>query len=431
MNILNPHPEFQKRMPEILDAFIEVYGKKNEELLREHEKKIIYANYLFPEDALKYYNFLKNCKATELTIKYLKKINVLEPHYELRKSYQKLPERINKLLCKYLDEILGFSTFKGSEKHNYGISSFNELVIPGNEHAFKDYHIRTRRRNQINYLNNLRNNRKPEITEENYDEFKTTEEYRKLYKKIQNYLAVFEELNSELNDYLNEINYLKEYHDKEKEKQKQNYKLKMLDIYEKIRDHIPIRIRQKVEKCYPSIKERVDFLLGSDLNSEPLIEYYSSKYSDDLKNPNISSEEKNIIKTARILFLLNLGADVVFATYKNYEELIEKEEIKRLIPSESLVNLIIQSKNDAKNMIKRDAIRKNKYFKRSAKNILNATINAETLSRFMYSVEKAHVEDELFSTILKGNNCCYPVKKNRIDSMPQNIQVMLLLITEK
>lgn len=428
MNILNQNQVFQKRMPEILDAFIEVYGKKNEELLREHEKKIIYTNYLFPEDALKYYNFIKNCKAIELAIKYLKKIKVLEPHYELRKSYQKLPERINKLTCKYLDKSLGYSTFKGNKKHNYGISSFNELVIPDAEQCLTDYYARTQRSEQIKYLNNLRDNRKPEITEENYDEFKTTEEYRELYKRIQNYLPIYEELNSEFTAYINEINYLKEYHDQEKEKEKQNYKLKMLYTYEEIRNLIPLNIRQKLEESFPNIEKRVDFLLSFDLNNKSFIEYYSSKCSNDLKNPNISSGEKRIIKTARLMFLEELGVNVNNANYKNYEELIEKEEIKRLIPSESLVNFIIKTKEDAKDIVKRNAIKNNIYFKISVKNILDATVTG-ILSSFIYLAEESHVENELFSTILKGYNCCYPVKKRSISSKSQTVPVLLLLIT--
>ncbi len=292
MNVLAPN--FKEQMPEILDSFSEVYGIENEELIRSRENKIIHTMYIDPKEVLNYYDFLKHTITNETAIEYLKRIGVLNKNYNLKKSYQKFSKKIIDLLKKYLDDTFGSKAFTGEEGHNYGISSFNEKATPNNW---------IKRKNQIKYLNNLRDNKEPQITEENYENFKKTQEFKNLYEIIKNFLKIYEELNSKVSKKLETISYLKDYYNKGIEYKRKLYKLEMLDVYDMLQDDIPEEIKQKLIEKFPDIEKRVDFLLGFNPDTKSKIEYFSSENSDILENSTTKHYEKISIIMDRLFYL--------------------------------------------------------------------------------------------------------------------------------
>ncbi len=427
MNILNSTLKIY--MPEILDSFSEVYGKKNEELIIEHEKRIIYTSYADFDGAKGYYDFLKTCKINEIAIEYLKKIGVLDSHYELEKSYKKFQKRIYNLLEKYLGSGSPNITFTGEENDRYNLCSFRETIKDKNRQDC--YYQKFRKTEQIRYLNNLRDNKEPKITEKNYEEFKHTTEYAELYKKIVFYLSVHQELNEELHNYLEKIEYLYTYYTNETEKQQEIYKSEMLKLYEDIKYLIPAKIREKIEEKNPNIIERVYFLFGYDFQSNGSLEVFSTKTTEDLKNPNTPISEKKSILIERIFFFKRLGANIDFSSYKKYDELIKRDDIKELIPDENLVDKIISAKNKVKNTAKKSYIYQNHYFNNSVNNILNRL----TTTQDKYTSEEqkefiSRIKECLYEEITIGNNCVFYTKISETGKNDKIIPILLQLKTK-
>lgn len=425
MNILKQNQVFQKRMPEILDAFIEVYGKKNEELLRENEKKVIYTKYISPEAALKYHEFLKICKANELAIKYLKRIGVLDPHYELRKYFEKFPKKIANLLNQYLGSTNTTRIFTEEVRDNYAICSFLEETKE--EDKQNGYHQFIKEEEQILFLNNLRKNKKPIINQNNYKEFKKTEEYAKLSKKIMSYLQIFQALNEEYLIYLKEIEYFKDFYTREKEKQSMLYQLKMLKIYKKIKGSIPEKIQEKLAEKFPDINERVNFLLNFEPYDESSIESFSTEANEILNNPNVSRHKKNSILMSRINFFQSLGVDIDIFSYKKYNEIIKRDNIKDLIPNEELANEIIFYKNSEKKDYAKVIICSNPYFDKSVDTITNSLISEIDPSYYFF---KNELKDALYEKIVPNNSCIFHVTISETVEEDKIITILLHLINE-
>lgn len=425
MNIINLNLESQKQMPEILDAFIEVYGKKNEFLVRENTNKGIYTKYISSDAALKYYEFLKTCKANELSIKYLKRIGVLDSHYQLRKSYQRFPKKIANLLNQYLGSTNTTYIFTGEVRDNYAICSFLEEQKEEDKH--NGYHQFTKEEQQIAFLNNLRKNKKPLINLDNYKEFKKTEEYTELSKKIMSYLQIFLELNEEFFIYLKEIKHFKDFYNSEKEKQRMLYQLKMLKIYKYIKDSIPERIQEKLEEKFPDIKERVNFLLNFDSKDESSIESFSTEANERLNNPNISKNEKNSILISRIIFFQNLGIDIDIFSYNKYNEIIKREDIKAIIPDEELANEIIFYKNSERQDYAKECICSNPYFDKSVDTITNRLISENGPTYYSF---KNKIEDALYEKITSENSCIFHVTVSETDKEDKIFTILLHLINE-
>lgn len=423
MNILNLN--FDEHMPDIINTIIEVYGKKNEQLIKEQEKKYIYTTYVEPDSALNYHSFLKNCKVNEACIKYLERIGVLDSSYELKKSYQKFPVKINKLLDKYLATRFIEATSNFEIKNNLGICSFRK-TNQASTNETRDY---IKAFNQISYLNRLKDNKKPLITIDNYEEFKQTEEYKILYEQIQTYLKVFEEINIELRDELNEIAYLEDYYNEETSKQKQLYKLKMLKLYERIRSSIPRNIKKVLDENFESIEEKVNFLLNFDPNDEALIENFSSKSEDNLRNKEIPENEKRGILIGRTSYLKSVGCDVEVWDYRNYDEIINKDEIKKCLPSEYFVNYLIEKKETCKERIKKTCIYQNPLLQRCIDDITSLSTSHLKENSPELNALRLEAKDALYNLISKGNSCNFitSVKK---DGKTKQYPIILQLVTK-
>lgn len=421
MNILNPN--IRRYMPEILDSFVEVYGKKNEALIKEHEKKIIYTQYNDPEGIKDHYDFLKATFANEMDLKYLKKIGVLDNHYELRKSYQKPPANIKRLKRKYLNRVIDYGPSSKDKGIKRGICSFKDFTVFENDQNYSEYCKEQQTEEQIKYLNNLRDKKEPIITKENYADFKKTEEFKILSKTIKSYLAAYNEVDKEYCDYLNEIEYLKTHYEKEVEIKNKLYKLEMLKIYDSLKDsYIPKQFRKILTEKFPTLEERVNFLLNFDPEDISLIEMFSSKNNDKLKNPNIPSSDKMLILVCRLEYFKSLGANIIEEDYKKYNEIIKNDEIKQLIPKEEFVDTLLSKKEKAREDIKKQLICESKEVREATKKILAKIIPDQYDSDYLYKGTKLLIKDHLYNTILDGKSC-----NTIISSTKMKLPVILIL----
>lgn len=423
MDILNLN--FIKDQAEIIDAFIEVYGKKNEHLIKENESNIIYTFFTEPECAYNYYNFLKNCMVKEACIKYLKIIGVLDPHFELRKSYQQIPEKINNLLNKYLDNRFPEVHIGFKYQKFYGICSFRKIENdPTNQ--TQNFIINSE---QISYLNGLRDHKKPLITKDNYEAFKQTEEYASLYQQIQSYLPVFEMLNNELKNQLSEFSYLEDYYNEETEKYKKIYKLEILKLYDEIKSSIPKDLKAILDKKCENVEEKIDFLLKFDPNDEALIDNFSNETEATLKDPKTSEHKKRSILLGRTAYLEYIGTGVKMFDYPKYEEIISKDEIKKYLPSSHFVDYLIKRKNKCKKRAKRTCIHQNPLFKKCVNNTIAIFLpflkdNLKELKSL-----KIRAGYDLCNLIINGNSCTFSISiKN--DEIKKQYPVILQLVTK-
>ena len=202
----------------------------------------------------------------------------------------------------------------------------------------------------------------------------------------------------------------------------------MLTIYEEIKDSIPKDIKQNLEEKFPNIEERINFLLNFDSNDEGAIEFFSSKYSDDLENPSLPSYKKSEILTGRIGYLKGLGIAINYLDYEKYTEIIKREEVKKLIPSEDLIDKIIDDKIEVKRRAQRICIYRNEYFIKSVDNIAKRALPTSNTPGFLYESIRSSAEDALYHQIKRGNSCCLPLKLE-INLKSKQIPIMFLLIT--
>lgn len=395
MNILNLN--INEHMPDIIDSIIEVYGKRNKAQIIEQQKRYFYTSYAEPDSVLNYHSFLENCLVNETEIKYLRRIGVLDSSFELRKSYQKFPKKIKKLSRKYLDTGFIEATSDFEIQNNYGICSFRD----DNQDSVNKIKKHIKTLNQISYLNGLRDEKEPLITEDNYEEFKQTEEFKKLYEQIKKYFKIYEELSIELNNQLKKISYLKNYYDEESEKHRKLYKLKILNLYDEIKPLIPEKTRKALNENFKNLEEKVDFLLNFDPFDEALIDNFSSEYEEDLHNSEVPENKKRGILIGRTSYLEKLGIGVKFWDYKIYDEIIKREEVKSCIPSQDFVDYILKKKAKCKESTRQTCTYQNVLFKKCVEDIIAPSINNCTDLK----TPRTEAKECLYDLIKKGNSC--------------------------
>lgn len=219
MDVLNI--DFSPFIPNISDAFVQVYGEEFKEIIDKRINNIQYVIYRNAKGINSYYRFLCTCKQQELSLDFLKRIGIDVSYYEGKSYAESLNEEIDHLIDEYLGGVpLSFNPH--FINFPFGIKSFKDMKGEVNESVLL--------RRQLNFLNFFRGEDKEKLTLDTIKAFEQTEEYEIINKKINEYLMIYKELLEKYLQYLKTIEKYKKYSDGEKERLQKILNMKKLNF---------------------------------------------------------------------------------------------------------------------------------------------------------------------------------------------------------
>ena len=193
--------DLKASMPNIIEIYVELFGEEYREIIENRIKNTKYVYYKTPSGITGYNAFLRCCKAKELGIKFLKRIGIEIDDEKEGSSADPYSDKTKQLLVDYLGNSYIITGFWNEEGSISGVKCFDESRQLKN--GDDEFEQRYARRCQINMLNNLRGS--SDITEDNYDEFKKTDEFEELKSKVEEYYKVYQDILAEYNDYISTL----------------------------------------------------------------------------------------------------------------------------------------------------------------------------------------------------------------------------------
>ncbi len=329
MNLLEL--DIHEYIPDITEAYVEVFGEKHRDVIEKRLNNIIYFPYNKPENMQGYLNRLKEFKRRNLGIKFLEKIGVDVSEEKNKKYTDPLNDDLSSLLMDYL----GIDNF---EHNNEGIKSFN-----GDSKKSLFY--------EIKFLNFFNDDKSFTITKDNFEEFCKTDKYKEIHSKVDEYLKIYEPLEKEYDDYLKELSPYQEYVDTENARKEQLEKKYLSSMYEKTVEEglIPDETKAALDKLYSDDTTKANVMFGT-LGTESNLECFSREVDKKLLNDEILldyftyNDRLNYLKGIGVIDQnFELGND----NYKEtYEGIVAREDIKKYIPTYETVENISKLKHE-------------------------------------------------------------------------------------
>lgn len=200
----------RKHIPEVIEIYSEIFGRENKKQIAEKINSAYYVYYLTDEGVKRYKNYLLDCKAKKLYVKYLRELGIDIPEND---------EAISHLIGKYVDKT---ALSIPSEVPLYGVAPFFiKYDNPSNEEIA--------RRNKINFINAFRGEEYEEIDEWSFDEFCKSQEYIEFLKQIKPYYDEYKKIEKEYRRYEAEIAPIYDEYIKREEKRKSTFDDEELD----------------------------------------------------------------------------------------------------------------------------------------------------------------------------------------------------------
>lgn len=358
MNILDNEIRnaVQENMPYIIDAYAKVYGEEHRELIEKRANKILYVIYNNVYGIEMYMMFLRDCKKKELAIKFLEKIGFNIDKNQIGMYAEALDENIYNLIEHYIG------------KYFY----IGDDILPKGIKAWKkdDDYVK---QEKIKFINFLRGENKNQVTEETFQDFCKTDEYKEILEKIKEYLKIYDGIEQEYEDYLQELKPYEEYVQEENKRGDDLQKQKRNTIYKQIEEKLTDDIKNYLDEKYSNIDEKSNQFLGEDLGVKSYIEYFSKRDEEKLSYVSISQKEKDNIYCYRGSYFKSIGVKMRphSINYKeNYKAYIDGG-YEKLIPTQELVQEITNLKEKAYHEYKKEFICNSKDFKENARNFSN------------------------------------------------------------
>jgi len=329
MNVLKP--DFNTYMPDIIDAYTQVFGEEYRDVIVRKIKSMVMIFYSNYEGVESYCAFLEKCQEMECIIKFFDKIGVDLSSFS-GKSYVDLAQDEN-----FLN--LFFEYMSGIKAINYTSSkNFQLLSLKEQQKVIK---------NKIRFLNFLRGPNADEITEDNFDEFCKTEEYMELMLKVYTYINIHEEIFNSEADFTQMASY-KEFVDGEKSRFMKLFNEIKYGAFKILYENLPEEMVERLDKI-PTIEERCKAIFVGDIDRKAYIEYFSEEDSLRLEDDKISQAQNMKIYYYRLKYLKSMGADIGYIDMSNcynmYRELIQRDDIQSLIPSQEQIEELSMLRN--------------------------------------------------------------------------------------
>ena len=304
-------------LPQIIEAFVEYYGEENREYITNRFNSMIMIGYGNPTNANGIISKIQSSISDRLLEDILNKMSI--------------PEESK-------------SEMKNILFGNYGIKTYSIMPIKKYE-DFKrcsknDTRYQSYLTNAVTFLKNLY----PTVTNDNIVEMMESGAFS-------NIDAILEELISAQIKYEKELEEIQEYivdAEKNKKTEQELLKLNSQEYIKGFYDIIPedekIKIEEGIQKGYLNMYSMkvTQAYLGSSLYDQILAEAFS-KENEEILLTGTGWRIENI-KKDRIKFFKAFGIDLG----DNYEDYINNEECKKIIPTEELIQKIVESKRSYK-----------------------------------------------------------------------------------
>ncbi len=330
MSILNLDFSIYKK--DIVEAYIEIFGEEYRKFIEQRADKIMTLVYLKDSDVSDYRFAQIDCKRKELGIKFLNKIGFNVNNQNIDYTLN-LPKEVNDILEKFFGPFI------------YWFNSYQEAYLMN----FDDDSI------PLSIINMLKSSNIPEVTINNYKDFKASEEYQKIVSKIEYCKIVYQELLKELKDYEDkeQVEYL-DFFETERIRTKEINEEFSLYAYKKFEKYLPREILDRLNTLYSNDFEKANTLFEI-LKGKNNIEYFSLIDEKELEEIDFNSEfsKTKDIYIGRLFYLKRLGVDIgkipdsLKELQKMYQRLVERDDVKKLIPSFELVKKYIKLKEQA------------------------------------------------------------------------------------
>ena len=322
------HINIQKYIPDLIEAYTNVYGEEYRGIISKRINSIIFFQYNNLAGMRNYILNLKSCKQNELGIKFLKEIGIDTSKYNV-KSYSKLDNSLSDLLNRMDWEI---ETIKNDNTVFGGIGAWKPHQLKNKPHLMEVV-----QNSRIRFLNFLRGDQHPPITSETFEEFCTTDEYKQLLEKINEYLKIYTRLQKEYEDYLHRLEPYETYINYEAKRWSEHQTHSIENMYFGLRSYLHPDILSFLDERYSSTSEKSQALFGTELGIKSYAEYFSQEDEEKLADPSVSPNIKNQIYYYRIQYFNQLGISLDTSmfdikSHKDiYEYYISHAEIKKLI----------------------------------------------------------------------------------------------------
>lgn len=193
----------EEYLEEIIDIYIKIFGNQYRNIIEERVRSTEFIEYNTEQSVRSYIFFLENCKAQELSIKFLREIGIDVSSLEGKTYTEELPGDIRRLIREYIGGISGFTYLP--EHNTLGIRAFDKKVQDANKEREDEIE-----RNQIQFLNFLFADEefysKPDV-----EEFFKTPKGKETYKKIQEYIEIYNSIFREYKEFENTLEPYKKY----------------------------------------------------------------------------------------------------------------------------------------------------------------------------------------------------------------------------
>ena len=183
----------EKYLEDIINVYVKIFGEQYRSIIEERIRGTEFIEYKTEESVRSYIFFLENCKAQELSIKFLKEIGIDVSSLEGKPYTEELPDDIRKLIREYIGGISGFTYLP--EQNTLGIRAFDKNVQEANKEREDEIE-----RNQIQFLSFLLEDEEL-YSKSDVEEFFKTAKGQEIYIKIQEYIEIYNRIFGEYQEF--------------------------------------------------------------------------------------------------------------------------------------------------------------------------------------------------------------------------------------
>lgn len=347
MNLLNI--DVYDSIPDIVNAYTKVFGTEYKDIIEERINSVFYVTYKNVEGMDNYIRFLKECKCKELAIKFLEKIGI-DVSVDCKKYADRLDNNLDYLICNYLGSYFAINP---KIELYLGITAW----LPTNNNTNIQQVIKAK----IRFINFFRGKNSNLITEENFEEFCRTDEYKKIYDQIQEYLQILEQLSIEYKNYLQSLEPYQEYVDNEKKRKENMEAIHLKALYERTEKYLTEDLRKVLDEEYSSIDEKSKAFFDDGIGAKSCFEFFSEENENKLNDPSIDEIYKGLIYSYRIQYFKDLGfvienEESLKTNKDKYDYIMQQIDIQKLILPQDNIKEIISLKNETFEEFQKDFI---------------------------------------------------------------------------
>lgn len=318
---MNPFTlDFSEHKKEVLDSLLEVFGSKFTSLIKDRYEHIYFVPYVNYEGINSYYRFLIACKSRELSLRMLKIIGVNIDKYGVTSFADEFDGELKDICEKMLGGSYAFEPLFQDTPH--GFRSFIGKYIDG----YSDDYVLEQK---INFINAVKGKNTEEVNLDNYLEFVSTDEYKRIEAIAFYFSGIYEILLGTMKEYSESIIEYQDYHKREIERKRKLLEDKRIELYRVLKKGLRGRIKEYIDSL-DTEEEKAKALLSSNVEYSSDIEYFNSQYNSMLDSEDTSDISKSYILSNRLKFFRSMGLDVD-PWNDNYNEVIQREDVKNTI----------------------------------------------------------------------------------------------------